>query len=84
MPKGFAKLLGAVALFFGLKVMLDLANGKSADGAIRLAQSVGGGEGAAKALSFFIALLGIGMGLRALLTNRVCVGDECSYDHSRM
>ncbi|MEX0299385.1 MAG: hypothetical protein AB3N28_09970 [Kordiimonas sp.] len=75
-----AKTLGLVALFLGGKMLLDATQGQASGGGTAFSNSLGGSEKMAVGISFTIGLIGVIFGLRALLTNKVCIGEECHVD----
>lgn len=78
----YERLIGAVALLFGGKLLIDAIAGQAGGGARQLAGLVGGAPGFALALSVGLGLLGVYMGLRAIIWKRVCVGGTCAVDQT--
>ncbi|NVJ99852.1 MAG: hypothetical protein HWE25_16995 [Alphaproteobacteria bacterium] len=78
-----AKILGFIATLLGVKILVDLYAGNPSGGMAVAAQFLGLPDVAATFGSFFLAALGLGFGLRALIWNKVCIGDQCAIDSQR-
>ena len=63
-------------------MIVDLTNGVPAGGVVRLIEFLGFSANSQPMAStigtLLLLLLGFGMGLRAFIWNRVCIGNNCS------
>ncbi|MBL4789929.1 MAG: hypothetical protein JKY60_13110 [Kordiimonadaceae bacterium] len=75
-----AKILGLIASFLGGKILFDAFSGQPANGAALFSSWFGGSHSAAIAFSVILGGVGIGFGLRALIWNKVCIGDTCAFE----
>ncbi|PCI62075.1 MAG: hypothetical protein COB37_07370 [Kordiimonadales bacterium] len=75
-----AKILGIIGTILGTKILFDAWSGHPANGAALFSSLFGGADVAGTAYSVILGTVGLGFGLRALIWNKVCIGDTCEID----
>ena len=78
----FEKSLGVILISVSIIMLLDLVEGKSAGGALVLSRVLNAPEYFSLIVTAILILIGFGFGLRALIWNKVCIGDQCNLENS--
>ena len=78
----YSKFLGSILLIFTSIMFFNLINGTPANGILMFIKAIGFSEQSsypyAIVATILLVMLGYFMGLRALIWNRVCIGEECT------
>jgi len=64
-------------------MIVGMVDGKSASGAIAISKLFGEPPYFAASLTVVLIVMGLFFGLRALILNKVCVGEKCEIDHEK-
>ncbi len=62
-------------------MLFDLVEGKSADAAILLSRMLNAPDYLPMIVTAALVLIGFDFGLRALIWNKVCIGDQCEIEN---